>query len=260
MKQRIRLTEKGLHRIIRKCVNEAKDVLTADGWMNGSFARDMGYKFLPSSRDLPTSAERPWKKRNWFKDKASQMSSDWDDIDDTYPYGKKRWKGLDRTEAMADKKSQEGLFEPDWYPEDIEATTDDMWRKHDPNWKEKENISLKAISRPLHRKGSLNRAFDESLKRNKNRLTEAKLHKIIKKVLKEDTGNYEYMEHYYAELFHRDGDIVDCEEFDIDDLKGAIKWAKAQAAANPDLVSEVFYVDEHGDMEETGYFYGDWSV
>ena len=210
MKQRIRLTEGDLHRIIRKCVNEALEKPFRTAETVGPFVNNRA-QFLN------------------LRTKKEQMDSDWADLrhSGAYPYG-------------------DGPNQPDgWCPKGDYVESDDD--RENGDYPSNPNI--------------LNRRFWESRQRKRNAgLTEAKLHKIIKKVLREDSGNYEYMEHYYAELFHRDGDIVDCEEFDMDNLKGAIKWAKAQAAAHPDLVSEVFYIDEHGDMEETGYYYGDWSV
>lgn len=211
MKQRIRLTEGDLHRIIRKCVKEALEKPFRTAETVGPFVNNRA-QFLN------------------LRTKKEQMDSDWADLRNSgaYPYG------------------------------DCPNNTNDGWIPNgDYIQSEEDRENGDYPSNP----NVLNRRFWESRQRKRNEgLTEAKLHKIIKRVLKEDSGNYEYMEHYYVELFHRDGDIVDCEEFGIDDLKSAIKWAKAQAAAHPDLVSEVFYVDEHGDSEETGYYYGDWSV
>ena len=210
MKQKIRLTEGDLHRIIRKCVNEALEKPFRTAETVGPFVNNRA-QFLN------------------LRTKKEQMDSDWADLrhSGAYPYG-------------------DGPNQPDgWCPKGDYVESDDD--RENGDYPSNPNI--------------LNRRFWESRQRKRNAgLTEAKLHKIIKKVLREDSGNYEYKEHYAAELFYMDGDMVDYEEFDIDNLKGAIKWAKAQAAAHPDLVSEVFYIDEHGDMEETGYYYGDWSV
>ena len=156
MKRKIRLTEGDLRRIVRQCVNESI----------GKFR--------------PTSAERYWKFDSVGgyhpyprpKDKDGQMRSDWEDIDITYPYGRS---DIDHLEADADQKEGNGIFKgmnDNWTPEDIEGTTEDEWYGYEPEW------SHNADSRPLHRKGSLNRAMDEST-----------LHRIIKKnvgkVLKE---------------------------------------------------------------------------
>jgi hypothetical protein len=208
MKQRIRLTEGDLHRIIRKCVNEALEKPFRTAETVGPFVNNRA-QFLN------------------LRTKKEQMDSDWADLrhSGAYPYG-------------------DGPNQPDgWCPKGDYVESDDD--RENGDYPSNPNI--------------LNRRFWESRQRKRNAgLTEAKLHKIIKKVLKEGWESYDG-EHYFAELFHMDGDTVDSEEFGIDDLKGAIKWAKEQAGAHPDLVSEVFYVDEYGDTEETGYYYGDWS-
>lgn len=168
MKQTIRLTEGDLHRIIRECINEAQKVLTYDGWLPSDYASDCGYKFLPTSKSVPTSAERPWLRYN-LHDKASQMSSDWDCIRHTYPYGTRRCGvPVDRIEAMADEKIQNGLFKPDWSSEELEDCTNFDWEGHDLDAKADRSAARSAArrvdkmadKRPLHRKGSLNRALD----------------------------------------------------------------------------------------------------
>lgn len=212
MKQRIRLTEGDLHRIIRKCVNEALEKPFRTAETVGPFVNNRA-QFLN------------------LRTKKEQMDSDWADLRDSgaYPYG----------------------YNPN--------RPDEWWRKGDYLQSDDDRENGDYPSNP----NILNRRFWESRQRKRNvGLTEAKLHKIIKKTLKEgysqdETDDFYGMEHYYAELFHRDGNMVDYEEFAS--LKDAVEWAKAQADAHPDLVSEVFYIDEHGDAEETGYYYGDWS-
>ena len=183
MKKRIRLTEGDLRRIVRQCVNEdyRSFTLTHDG--PKPRGESFPWKTIARGCERPLSAERPRKFGGIFRrpiDKDSQMRSDWEDIDDTYPYGNSN---LDHLESAADEEMQEGYFEPDWFPGDIEYTTDDMWEKHDPDWKEKNFISFRADTGPLHRKGSLNRAFKEP---SKGHLAESQIRKIVKKVLREN--------------------------------------------------------------------------
>lgn len=67
--------------------------------------------------------------------------------------------------------------------------------------------------------------------------------------------------HYYAEVFEKNGDMIDYENFPT--LKSACRWAKEQVegkdAPYAGYVSEVWYVDERGDMEETNHYYGGWN-
>jgi hypothetical protein len=69
-----------------------------------------------------------------------------------------------------------------------------------------------------------------------------------------------YQPHYYVEVFEIDGDMKDYENFKT--LKTACKWAKEQVTGKNapyyGYVSEVWKIDEYGDMEETGNYYGKW--
>jgi translation initiation factor IF-1 len=158
MKQRIRLTEGDLHRIIRQCVNEARK------------------KFV--------SAEcEPSRRKADLLAKKIQMDSDWNDLKDCYRYGNEEkydyWDAEDNREygippfSLSDMPKTQGSIDAAWFDHDDIPKRD----------AEELYYSQKADRGPLHRKGSLNRAFDES---SKGHLAESKIRKIVKKVLREN--------------------------------------------------------------------------
>ena len=239
MRRKIRLTEGDLHRIVKRCINEAKDFQSAETF--GEFLNTNDRAHITG-----------------LKSKKGQMDSDWNDLSDAYPYG---W-GRDGNDYY---QSYEANLNGE-YP----FTTNDISTKEKLNtWdfpyeKERIKYNRQADSRPLHRKGSLNRAMDESKLR---KLIKKNFKKVLREAqdeppfydLERPSSNYNFIRvgskpHYYAEVYELDGDAITSEEFS--NLKDACMWAKSQVegrnAPYKGYASEVF----HDDGRETGYYYG----
>lgn len=162
MRRKIRLTESGLRKFIKKCINEEINFRTAETY--GPFA------------DVDDRA-----RTSHLKTKKEQMDSDWLDLASSgaYPYGwgrKLRPGECDGGDYIQSQERRDNGDYPFPLPDVPMKYKFDRW--DDPNWEEKRKYNRQADSRPLHRKGSLNRAMDESKLPNI-------IKKNIKKVLKE---------------------------------------------------------------------------
>ncbi len=157
MKRKIRLTEGDLHRIIRKCINEALNEGSAE--TVGDFVSDRA-KWL----NLPS--------------KKQQLDSDWNDLRDHYPYGN----GVDFDYQDSEEARENGEYPFGPIADRHYETPEDVKR-----WNERMKYNKQADSRRLHKKGSLNRAFDED-----NNISEGKLHKIIRRCVNEELKSKRY--------------------------------------------------------------------
>ena len=165
MKKLIRLTESDLHRIVE---NSVKRVLKEGKYpnpMGGPEDRINAYPEYTSDfddgryEDFEPIMPIPNKERLHTLDRTTDAFSDWEKGDHAY---------YEDGEIYPSAKWTDGVHNQDWLLDaDEELQKMQMQRfknKLDKQWKntkDMEKYSKMADSRPLHRKGSLNRAMDK---------------------------------------------------------------------------------------------------
>lgn len=99
---------------------------------------------------------------------------------------------------------------------------------------------------------------NRNMNKNRIRLTESQLHRVIKESVKKVLRESDENPHYFGVVFEVDGSEFENESFD--NLRDACLWCKSQVEGEDapyyGYAAEVFYMNEWGDQEETGYYYG----
>lgn len=194
MKRIIRLTEEDLHRIIKESVNnfiKESDYMD-DGDLEKQYDKHanslFAYGWNGNHGVCFPSRSRPW--GTWGKKDENDTS--WCYFDAARDGSKALMKYRSNLDAkypldLADKRKY--LDGWNYEKKTYDTPMSSFKNRLNKQWKDTQDIekySKMADSRPLHRKGSLNRAFDESFQRKYNLgLTEAKSPKINKNVLNE---------------------------------------------------------------------------
>lgn len=163
-KNRIRLTESQLQRIIKESVKRVlKESVERDIW-DASDEYSM-HQDWPLSYYGYYGPEAP---KNSSKEDENEYS--WKSLNALNNLKKLNMKSRQEDEHVFDefapsrKDFMDGMYDNEldsMYYERLKNDLDNKWK----DTKDMEKVSKRADSRPLHRKGSLNRAIDESIRR-----------------------------------------------------------------------------------------------